>query len=186
MMKMSKAQLLAIELSDEEKLLLAEIEFNPLKVGNGKPTWENGDRAARLGDMLLERDAIPAHRKAIFANSEYMVGRGPTPFEQFERNDHDHDSMQRHPHFLKWLSYFIFGPNLPAPLIEMFRSKFNELGSITSGDYETLSVFTRKMTREFNLKKSDSDEVFRLCIEFEEDVDLAKRLRKEVMTVTKR
>lgn len=168
-----------IDLTKDEQQLLGTIKLEALNVDNGQPTRDNCERAAELTSMLLERKAIPDVRLRVFSKPEYATGCGPSSLEQFRRKGNSHDQMLRHPHFLKWLRYFVFGPQLPDGFIALFQEKVEELSPLTSGDTQPLRTLVRRLVREYELEKSEADEVFKLCLEFDDDVYLAKSLRTD-------
>lgn len=176
---------LKINLTDEEAALLDQIELEALKLVNGQPARENGERAAQLATRLLERGAIPPVRKKVFADSDYATGRGPSVREQFRRHGNSPEETLRHPHFLAWLRYFIFGPDLPANLIEAYATKLDDMGMITSGDVGVLATYVRAETRKYGLIKSQADKIFKLALEHDDDIYLAQRLRREVLKTAK-
>ncbi len=182
---MIEEDILKIDLTPEEQARLANIELEALNVDNGQATWDNCERAAQLTEILLQRNAIPTIRKDVFAKDEYATGRGPSVSEQYRRNGNSYAQTLRHPQFLAWLRYFIYGPNLPADMIRRFQEKVKELGPLTSGDSEMLRHFIRQLTRQFGLKKSDANEVFKLVLEFNDDIYLAKSLRGETLKAAK-
>jgi len=176
---------LMIGLTEEEGALLAEVKLDPRAVKHGEPARQNGAKAADLAEMLLARGAIPEIRYAVFADDECAIGRGPSPLTVFRRKNSSRRDVLEHPHFLKWLRYFIFGPNLPATFLAAFYAKIEELGDITSGDYETLRHFIRPLVKRFDLIKSETDEVFKAALEFGLELDLADTLRREARMVSK-
>ncbi len=182
---MSHLPSLKIELKAEEEALLAETELNVRAVTHGEPARQNGQNAAKLAAMLLDRDAIPDVREAVFTDNEYAIGRGPSPLTNFRRRGLSTEEMLRHPHFLAWLRYFIFGPNLPEALLAELRAKIDEFGDVTSGDYEELRHFIRPLVKRFNLTKMQTDEIFKAALEFDLELDLTDTLRREARKVAK-
>ena len=175
-----------IDMTEEEITLHDTIEFNALNLKNGQPFKENAERAAKLAILLSKREAVPHIRLAVFKDDNYAVGRGGSVIEKFRRNGNSDEQILRHPHFLPWLWYFIHGPKLPPTVIEQFTSLIKELGTLTSGDYETLRHFVRSLTKQFKLNKVDAIEVFKLSLEFSNDGSLANVLRRETLKVAKR
>lgn len=171
-----------ISLKPEEQDLLDKIELEALNVDNGQPTLDNCERAATIASMLFARKAIPEMRLKVFTEADYATGRGPSVRDQFYRNGNTDAQMVRHPHFLAWLRYFIFGPQLPEEFIKVFKVKVEELEPLTSGDVKPLATLTRKLVRDFRLEKSEADEVFKLALEFKDDIYLAKSLRTAART----
>ncbi len=174
-----------IELNEEEIDLEKEIEFDALKLRDHIHAQTNGELVSKLTQSLLDREGIPEHRLKTFTDDSYATGRGPSPWKQFQRNNNDKDKTLRHPHFLDWLYYFINGPKLPHALIEDFGDFVDELGHVTSSDYTPLAKRTRELVREYNIKKLQRDEIFKLALEFEIPVDWAHSLRGNAMSAMK-
>lgn len=174
-----------INIDEQDSELLAEVILDPAQVSNGEETRKNGSSAARLFNSLKSKGLIPEVRLRVFADDNYASGRGPSPRSSFHKNGHSDDTMLEHPHFLKYLKYFIYGPLLPTVVIAEIQNKLNELGPITSSDHITLRRFIRKITRDHKLQKTDAEEVFRLILELEDDLYLASELRKEVIKVSR-
>lgn len=101
-----------IELTEQETDLLKQIRF--------RYTSHDELRAslmpmAALTDSLLERGAIPKVRLLYFTDPERNPGgRGKSRQKIFERNGTSEAEISAHPHFLKYLEYFIYGPR-PSP-----------------------------------------------------------------------
>ena len=173
-----------IELTAEEETLLSTIEFEALKLESGQPARDNAERAAQLATFLIDRKAIPEIREKVYSDEGYTTGHGPSAAEQFRRHDNTHEETIRHPHFLPWLRYFIFGPKLPETMIREFEILLSELGSLTSGDGPALKNFIRNQIKHHRLEKSKSDEVYKLILEFKDDTYLAKSLRAHARTIS--
>ena len=166
-----------INLDEQDHELLAEVILDPTQVQNGRS-------AARLFNSLKSKGLIPAVRLRMFADDNYSPMRGASSRSSFIKNGHSDDTLLEHPHFLKHLKYFIYGPNLPTAVFAEIKNELDDLGDITSSDHVTLRSFIRKITRDHKLQKTDSDEIFQLIIELTGDVYLASELRKEVMKVS--
>src|SRR5690606_35993941 len=110
-----------ISLTPEEQNLLSQIRFD----------WNSHDELRSslvpmeaLASSILERGVVPAVRISYFTDPEFHAGgRGKSRQDIFENNGTSGDEVLRHPHFLKHLRYFIYGPDLPAEVILKFRSK---------------------------------------------------------------
>lgn len=161
---------LFIELTQDEAKLRDAIEFdaNTIVDAGYERVLENGLLAERLCEALLEREAIPPHRLQFFTDPDCNIGRSKRSRKDgFEANYSGEGSIARHPHFLKYLDYFIHGPNLPAALVEDFRAEVDACGMLTSGDYEPLCKRAKALARSHGLGKASAEKFFQLALEAE-------------------
>jgi hypothetical protein len=135
-----------IELTHDEEALAREIVFDhdgSVRLDNER-TIANGEKAANLVENLLDREAIPEYRLRYFVDPEYNIGNTKASLrEMFLRNSGSDGEMYRHPHFLKYLRYFVFGADLPRNTKEAFAAKFDE----SDGDRRELVQFARGQFR---------------------------------------
>jgi hypothetical protein len=133
-----------IELTADEKALLARIDFNPLSSERHEAEYWNANGEAALGLMksLIKRKAIPELRTKYFTDPDFNVGgKGRSRVQIFEKNGTRGEAIFRHPHFLKHLHYFLYGPDLPPQILEAFRQKVEDISFITSSDIIPLGAF---------------------------------------------
>lgn len=145
----------------------------------------NGEGSAKLTELLLARQgAIPSQRIAYFTEPEYCIGgRGSSHKELFARNLRQ-GSMLEHPHFLAYLRYFIYGPDLPEHVIGAFAAKVEECGQVTSSDIIPLAKHARHLTRSHGLDPREaSEEFYKLALEYGLDSGYAEIIRKQVRTI---
>jgi hypothetical protein len=103
-----------ISLNPEEQALIERIEFDALKLTGAEQAKRNGELVLKLVHSLLSRDTIPGHRWSWFVDPEHNArGRRSSRRDAFERNGTRGDDIARHPHFLPYLHYFIYDPDLP-------------------------------------------------------------------------
>ena len=135
----------AVQLTEEEKLLLEQIDFNPSSEIHNADYWRAvGDAVQKLMEFLLQRKAIPEVRGRVFTDPKFNIGgRGRSRAQIFEKNGRRGNAIFRHPHFLKHLHYFLFGPDLPADVIKAFEERVRECGHVTSSDIVPLGQFAR-------------------------------------------
>ena len=156
-----------ILLTEAEEVLLARIEFDALKIHGGLEQVNAVCSAARaLTLSLLERQAIPGHRIQWFTAPEHNIGGyGTSRKENFERNANGADIFS-HVHFLACLRYFIFGPQLPAAVIDSFGKAVKACGMVTSGDIIPLGDTAKRLTRDHHLDKDHAaEEFYKLALE---------------------
>jgi len=125
-----------VELTDAEKALLEKIDFEPSQTEHDAAAIRaSGEAACALTKSLTQRKAIPEIRLRWFTEAKHNIGgHGASRQEIFERNGRRGEDILRHPHFLKDLHYFLFGPDLPAEVIDSFLKKVEDCGMVTSGD----------------------------------------------------
>jgi len=140
-----------IELAPAEQKLAEQIIFDVLqKPLEYEETLENSERAAALMRMLTERKAIPEQRLRYFTDADYNPGRGKeSRFTYFRNNAGSTDEVLRHPHFLPYLHYFIYGTDLPTELKQEFLKKAEDFW-VKSGE---LAKFAQQLVRKYKLER---------------------------------
>src|SRR4030043_125540 len=102
--------------------------------------------------------------------------------EVFENNGTSGDDILRHPHFLKYLRYFVQGPDLPPQTITIFSQAVCDLSPVTSGDIVTLCDLAKNEVRVKGLeRKAAAEEFFKLSLELGLDVGFSRAVRDTVM-----
>ena len=169
-----------IELTVEEKALLGRIDLAPTSPERHDPEHWNAVGEAALGLMksLIARKAIPDVRSRYFTDPDFNVGgRGRSRAQIFEKNGTHGESIFRHPRFLKYLHYFLYGPDLPPPVIKKFRQKIADMGLVTS----SLGAFSRQLTRAHGLRSGDpAEEFFKLALDCGLELCEARSIRDSV------
>src|SRR5688572_21458511 len=151
----------AISLSPEEEELVRKIEFDGLRLKDREHWLKNGELALALVRSLQGRDAIPAHRWDWFVEPECNVGgHGSSHRDIFEKNGTTGNDIARHAHFLPYLHYFVYGPNMPASVIDAFQSKVDECGMVTSSDVIPLGKTARLLAKNAGLDRRKAAEEF--------------------------
>jgi hypothetical protein len=178
---------LAIELTTREQVLAARIDFDPSPTLHNADTWKAGaDAIQELMGSLLERNAIPLARRKFFTDPSCLIGgHGLSHLQVFERNGTRGDDIFRHPHFVKYLRYFLYGPDLPKEVIALFQKKVANCGSpFTSGDALAVADFARDLTRSRGLEPhGTAEEFFKLALDCRLDLDDARAVRDSVKRV---
>lgn len=178
-----------IELTPGEIALVDAMRFDPLAFSNDHQAFRaNAELAHQLTNRLLERDAIPVQRLRYFTDADYNPGgRGSSRRDVFERNGTFGDALLRHPHFLKFLRYFIHGAELPSSILTPFTKAVEDCGSITSGDIAPLSAAARQLVRTHSLdSKAAAEELYKLCLDLGLGADDAASIRSSVQQVRPR
>lgn len=147
-------QVAPVQLTPEETALRKEIEeeFSSRQPYSGKS-------AHQLMKRLHARGAIPQARLRTFSEP-FPGGRGKSHYDVFVSNGCTGDAIFEHPHFVKYLKYFIDGPSLPANTIEGFRSILIEDSGTSGMVLEQLCKFVRSETRRLRYERSTAREQF--------------------------
>ncbi len=169
-----------LNLTEEEERLLGLVEsFDPHEIYADR--MEKLEAASSLTKSLIRRCAIPKSRQAYLTRPKYNIGTRMSKLEVFARNGTTGDAIFRHPNFLKYLRYLIFGPDLPKEVIEGFCELIDSCWGVTSGDVDKLWQYAKKATREFGLeKRRAAEEFYKLAIECGQE-GWARSIRDSVM-----
>jgi hypothetical protein len=172
-----------IELTAAEQDLWDQIDFPGGGVLDSDRLRASSGPAHDLAGSLLERDAIPPIRWRYFTDPELNVrGHGKSRLQVFERNGTRGDAVLRHPHFLKYLRYFVLGPDLPASTSAAFTALIDECAPVTSGDVDGFCELARCEVRSKRLERRQAaEEFFKLALELELDEDMSRMVRDSVM-----
>lgn len=133
--------------------------------------WTKDVESQQMGlfNSLVNRNAIPEHRRNWFHEPSFFIGgRGKSRKQLFEKNGTVGKEILRHPHFYRYLHYFIFGPNLPEGLMAGYERFVHQLMKpLTSGDVEPLRKEIRRLMRSYDLDRSSSEEIYKLALELD-------------------
>jgi len=171
-----------IELTERELQLLPQIAFD----------WTTHEelRASimpmvTLADLLLKRQAIPEVRLLYFTDPERNPGgRGKSRKQVFESNGTAGEEILAHPHFLPYLRYFVYGPNLPSDIIQTFKEAAAVSGHLSGHDIHDLLPAAKAAVRSSRLEPHDAaDEFHKLALECEALPSNAAMLRQSVRAV---
>lgn len=180
-----------IELLEEERQLIKGINFD-LQFNSSGPNFherlkESAELAQKLTLALLERNAIPQIRLDYLTDPKYNIGTLKSRIEVFESNGTKGKDIFGHGHFLKYLKYLIFGPDLPVSVIDLFKKIVkDDLG--TTGDLlEELTRYTRAACRDLRMESGRAaEEFFKLANECGLDDTFSLAIRKAAMSVRMR
>jgi hypothetical protein len=171
-----------IELTDSERELLGQIKFG----------WSNDDdiRAsikpmAALSGSLLKRRAIPEVRLSYFNDPQRNPnGHGKSHQQIFEKNGTSGADILAHPHFLPYLEYFVFGPQLPSSVIARFKEVARLSGYLSGGDIYDLISEAKAIVRSARLNPREAaDEFYKLALECGAMPSSAAMIRKLVRAI---
>jgi hypothetical protein len=171
-----------IALTEHEIGLLAQIKFH---YTSQNELHESIKPMATLTESLLERGAVPEVRLLYFADPERNPGgRGKSREQIFEKNGTSGEEIYAHGNFLKFLEYFVFGPNLPPNIVATFKDTMSLSGYLTAGDINDLAPKARAAVRSARLAPHEAAEEFhKLALECCAMPSSAESIRKSILAV---
>jgi len=174
-----------VTLRPEEQSLLEQITFEVSVLHERETTRASCIAAAVLARSLLERDGIPKVRLRYFTDPELNIGgRKKSRKDVFEANGTTGDAILQHPHFLRYLKYFIFGPDVRADTVARFRQIVVDDRGTSGMVLDQLCQFSRAETRRLSPeeRRDAVEEFFKLALECGLDVGVARSIRDAVRT----
>ena len=155
---------------------------------------QNKPLIPKLLKSLCNRDAIQKERLRYWNDPEYNAGSRQRTSHQgiFEQKGCRGEEIYTHPHFLKYLRYFLFGADLPDEVIEAFMAKLEKKNinaeSFSSDDYPEVWKIARKAARQVirqygSNKKLVAEEFLKLCLDMGFDISDARSVRDAIMKV---
>jgi hypothetical protein len=185
------SQKFRIQLTDEEKKLISEINLYPnIDSSDFYDTANsNGMKILNLFTILQKRKAIPAHRMAYFLDAKFNIGTKKSRKEVFESNGCHGNDILKDAHFCKYFAYFIDGPNLPQATIDACEKKLITICSGAIPEYIPTYIVHQILIPFRNIAngwKNDKrhrpeQEFFQLAIELGFTLDQARQIRLAVM-----
>lgn len=168
-----------VALTPEEQALFDRIDFD--LSGEYDSRIASLVAAADLAESLLRRGAIPEVRRRYLTDPDLNVGgRGKSRITVFEGNGRHGREILEHPHFLKYLRYFLFGPDLPKSTIERFRNILIDDAGTSGMMLDQLCRSARAEAR--LLGRCDAgEEFFKLALECGVDEGVARSVRDAAM-----
>ena len=169
----------ATELTEEERGLLSQIAFDDF---SHEAFLRSAQAAKALTLSLGERKAIPEIRWRYFTDPALNVRHKSSRMQGFERNGVRGEEILVHPHFLKYLHYFIFGPQLPPDLIDRFYQLVAKEPHYPGDNRDELQAFARAAARRYppSERSTLAEEFFKLSLECGLPEELAWRIRSAV------
>jgi hypothetical protein len=155
------------ELTAPEQELLTTIKLDQRVLVGYEHETRNGNAVCALMKSLIARHAIPEPRARYFIDPSYnRGGRGRSRKQVFERNGCTGDDIFRHPHFLEFLRYFLYGADLPEPVIQEFCTIARHCREITPRSITLLSKPARNLAHAYSLDAHEAgDEFYKLALD---------------------
>ena len=171
-----------IALTDRERELFDEIRFHSNRHDEIRASIMP---MVALFQSLRKRGAIPEVRLLYFTDPERNPGgRGKSRQDVFKRNGTSGAEIEAHPNFMKYLQYFVCGPNLPPNVINEFKEAARSFGYLTRGDIVDLIPKARRTVRLAQLDPHEaSDEFHKLVLECGAMPSSAESIRNAVRSL---
>jgi hypothetical protein len=169
-----------INLTLEEEELAQSLDFD-ITQGDWELRMARLNAAGALTESLLKREAIPEIRRQYLTDPELNIGgHSKSRIQGFTAHGIQGSAIFRHANFLKYVRYFINGPELPTATVAGFRRIVeDEVG--TSGEVlDQLCRFTRsEVRRGLPVERYKlPEEFFKLALECKLDFYTAKCVRE--------
>ena len=174
-----------IPLTPEETDLCKQIIFTkPYGYVPQEVIDASSDAAYHLMRSLINRNAIPDIRLRYFKDPNLNSHIKKSHQQIFEQNGTTGIAIFRHQGFIPFLKYFVFGPDLPDPVIEGFIQIVEREQYISGSDMPGLEKFARDETRRFDLvPHKASEEFYKLSLECGINKDLSQMIRNAIHTI---
>lgn len=176
---MSLSQPAKIQLTPEEDELLKTIDFD-LRQSDWEARKACLDAAGALTESLLKRGAIAEIRTRYLTDAALNIGgHGKSRIQGFAAHGLGRSEIFRHGNFLKYLRYFIYGPDLPAATIEGFTKIIDDDAGTSGEVLDQLCRFTRaEVRRGLPVERYKlPEEFFKLALEKDLDLHVARCVR---------
>lgn len=160
-------------MTEEEKAILAEIEFGP-----GGYYASINDAPVRLLRSLYKRGAVPEIRRKYLTDQRYFIAHVKgSRLENFRGRSIA--EKVNHPHFGPYLWYLLYGPRLPESTIKGFYEIVERDMGTTGEIMKQLCRFARAETRRLRLEAHEArEEFFKLALECTDgDLTVAEAVR---------
>jgi hypothetical protein len=177
--QVSISQSAKIQLTSEEDKLLTSIDFD-LSQSDGEARTACLESAGALTESLLKREAIAEIRRRYLTDPELNIGgHGKSRIQGFTAHGLGQSETFRHGNFLKYLRYFIYGPDLPAATIEGFTKIVGDDAGTSGEVLDQLCRFTRaEVRRGLPVERYKlAEEFFKLALEKDVDLHVARCVR---------
>jgi len=129
--------------------------------------------------------AVPEVRLSYWNDPNYRTGRVKGSRKGlFERNGCTGSDIYTHPHFLEHLRYFLFGTELPDPVVKEFEEKVGNPEWVSSSDIVPIGKAARELTRRYRLDIANApEEFFKLCLDMGLGLSTAESVMRSVKQV---
>ena len=173
-----------IELTEEETKLFDSAQSCNIE-NNFEDNQKSLNSSLQLTELLIARKAIPINRLKYFTHSEFQHGGiKMSRKEVFESNGTKGKAIFKHPHFIKYLIYFINGANVSNDIYEVSKASIEN----TSFQDDAISnifaylKFTKSIPKDKANRNNFANEIFKLVVDLGFEPDLCINIRKKIMT----
>lgn len=177
-----------LQLTENEAATLANIdlEYVSRHRSDGHEAYKTNKKPIlTLLQSLSNRNAIPEARLNYWNDARYQKSRIKASHKGlFERNGCTGSDIYTHPHFIRYLRYFLFGAELSDSVISEFEANVGNPQWVTSSDVIPIGKCARNLTRRHRLNPHDaSEEFFKLCLDMGLSLSVAEQVMQSVKQV---
>ncbi len=176
-----------VKMNKKEQALFNAICWNLDELGRKdyEGRVDSLEKMGQLAESLLKRKAIPRVRVEWFVDPKINAGGyGKSRKQVFEKNGTSGKEIFRHPHFMEYLRYFIYGPDLPKQTISGFCKIIEDEAGTSGMVLKQIKAFVRKEVREGLTPGHAAEEFFKLAHEIGKP-SLADSVRSAAKSVRK-
>ena len=164
-------------LTDFEIALFDSISFPPACHDlDAKRAADNAELARILTTSILERGAVPSHRLAFFEDAMHNPDRAHSVRASLEQAGPTGEALYEHLGFLKYLRYFICGPELPEKVENVFRKELEDRGGVAQGDHRRLIAKLRQLASTLGASDDQREKFYQQALEFDLAPDVAREI----------
>ena len=137
----------------------------------------------RLFASLMDKKLIPQRRLRYLTQKELQTGyKKKSRLEIFEDNGTKGEEIFSHPHFLKYLRFFVEGPQVDEHILELIKGVISE----NFDEDDQVEEFIRRVKQFVPSPKEARDkfaqEVFKLAVDMDWDPSSCHKVRNKVMS----
>lgn len=172
-------------LTDFEIALFDSIVFPPaLQDLEGQRAADNAELARILAISILERGAVPSHRLGYFEDAIHNPGQALSVRASLEQAGGSGDALYEYRGFLKYLRYFICGPELPEKIENVFRKELAERGGVAQGDHRRLIAKLRQLASTLGVSDDQREKFYQQALEFDLAPEVAREISNALVVVS--
>lgn len=163
-----------VHLTDFEIALFDSIVFPPDdRALDGDRAANNVELARLLAISLIERGGVPDHRMRFFEAPEHNIGQSHSVRAGLEQTGGAGEAAYEQAAFLKYLRYFICGPELPEKVERAFRRELQERGG---GGHRRFVARVREMAHALGASTDQREKFYQQALEFGLGAEAAREI----------
>lgn len=171
-----------VELTEEEQKLYEDIISLDISEDYEKRVRKL-DSLQLLTKSLLDRKAIPEQRIRFFTDKDFQFGgTKKSRKEVFESNGTKGQEIFKHPHFIKYLKYFVEGANLNLHLTKSILEIYSKCHYSDDAINEIYNLLKSNslIPKDKSSRQELADEIFKLLVDLKIEPNYCHQIRKKI------